>query len=42
MKMKRFINKQCISFALTINWNYKPSVELSFWYWDIEFEMGSK
>jgi len=38
MEIKNFINNQCISFGITINWNWKPSVEISFWKWNIEFE----
>lgn len=33
----RFINTQCIDFGLTINWNWKKSVEISFLFWRVEF-----
>jgi len=37
VEVGRFINTQCIDFGLTINWNWRKSVEISFLFWRIEF-----
>lgn len=35
---KRYINKHCISFGITFNWNWKPGIEINFFIWDIYIE----
>lgn len=38
MVVKRFINTECISFGITFNWNWRPSIEVSVFFWTIEIE----
>jgi hypothetical protein len=42
LKITRFINRQCISLGITINWNYKCSVEFSFFLWNFDIEFDRK
>lgn len=39
LKIQRYINRQCIDVGLCINWNYKPSIEISFFFWRIDIEV---
>lgn len=32
------INSQCVCLGITINWNYRPSVEVDFMFWRLHVE----
>ena len=34
------INRQCICFSFTYNWNYKRSIEISFLFWRLHVEFN--
>ena len=34
----RHINRQCLSFGFTLNWNWKNSVEVDFLLWTFHIE----
>ncbi len=38
----RFINKECISFGFTINWNYHFEIEIDFLFWRINYMFWKK
>jgi hypothetical protein len=33
VELSNHINGQCITFGITINWNYHPSIEIDFLFW---------
>jgi len=36
IKIKKHINKQCISFGITYSWNYEYALEIDFLFWFID------
>jgi len=41
-KIEHHINNQCIDFGITLNWNHRPGIELSFFIWRIYIEIDWK
>jgi len=42
MKIKKFINKQCICFGFTYSWNMEYAVEIDFLFWNIDIILKQK
>lgn len=40
--LERHINRECVSFGFTINWNLKPSIEIDFLFWRFNIEWNKK
>lgn len=38
----RHINRQCVSFGVTLNWNFKPSIEIDFLFWRLYLEYDKR
>jgi len=40
MRIRRFTNRQCISVGVTVNWNWRNSIEIDLLFWTFSIEWG--